>query len=198
MSTKLLHRREQTIFTAIEIIDELGLQGLSTREIARRQDISEGTLFRHFKTKSEIVLAMLDYLLQRDADIIDSSSYLGLKPKAAIVHSIDAYMTFYEGYPAATAMTQVAGTLAFDTAFRDKILNLLANRRRFLIRMVHDGKTAGEIRGDADSESLADIITGTCETICLSWRMTAGSFSLREKTLKAINLLLDAISPVLN
>ena len=51
MGDNILHRKEQLILTAIEIIDEIGIQRLTTREIAKRQQISEATIFRHFKIK---------------------------------------------------------------------------------------------------------------------------------------------------
>ncbi|HWQ42004.1 MAG TPA: helix-turn-helix domain-containing protein [Desulfosporosinus sp.] len=53
----------------IEVIDEQGLQGLTTREVAKKQDISESTIFKHYKSKNELILAVLDYFSQYDQAI---------------------------------------------------------------------------------------------------------------------------------
>ena len=81
MDKQFFHRKDRIILTAIEIINELGIQGLSTREIARRQEISEGTLFRHYKSKNDIILAVLDDFSKYDADIFHSVELKKLKPQ---------------------------------------------------------------------------------------------------------------------
>ena len=48
MGISLLHRRESIIISTIGVLNEVGLQNLSTKLIAKREDVSEGTLFRHF------------------------------------------------------------------------------------------------------------------------------------------------------
>ncbi|WHH61376.1 hypothetical protein [Petroclostridium sp. X23] len=42
-----IKRRESIILSAIEIIDDLGFQGMSIKEICRREDVTEETLFQH-------------------------------------------------------------------------------------------------------------------------------------------------------
>ena len=196
MAIELLDRKESVILTAIEIIDELGIQKLSTRELAKRQGISEGTLFRHFKTKNHILLAVLDYFTKYDSDIFDSVKLKKLKPKEAITFFVDSYVTYYENYPAITAMTQIYAVLSYENDLTHKINNLLDDRKKFLRQVIEDGQKAGEIRPDSDSDVLADIIIGTCGTICLTWRMGGRKFPLRDKTLLALKMVLEAFSPI--
>ncbi|MDU2063253.1 MAG: TetR/AcrR family transcriptional regulator [Sporomusaceae bacterium] len=187
-----LHRKERVILSAIEIIDELGIQGLSTRAIATRQGISEGTLFRHFKSKNEIILAVLDHFSQYDADIFQSVRLKGLRTKEAITFLIDSYAIYYENYPAITALTQIYGVLSSEPEFEDKVHNILFSRQNFLTEVIERGQKLGEIKEDLDSAILADIIWGAFSSICLSWRMNDRNFSLREKILTALDMLLEA------
>lgn len=48
--------QERILRAAIEVIAERGFKAASTSEIARRAEVAEGTIFRHFKTK-ELLLA---------------------------------------------------------------------------------------------------------------------------------------------
>lgn len=50
-------RRAQIVGATITMIAERGLHGWKTAELARRVGISEPTLFRHFKSKREILTA---------------------------------------------------------------------------------------------------------------------------------------------
>jgi AcrR family transcriptional regulator len=55
-------RRRQIADAALEVIAELGLRGFTTQAVATRVGITDGTIFRHFKNKQEIVLAAMDQL----------------------------------------------------------------------------------------------------------------------------------------
>ncbi len=55
-------RRQQIADAALEVIAELGLRGFTTQAVAARVGITDGTIFRHFKDKQEIVLAAMNRL----------------------------------------------------------------------------------------------------------------------------------------
>ena len=192
MAIELLHRKESVILTVIDIIDQLGIQGLSTREIAKRQGISEGTLFRHFRTKNEIMLAVLEYFSKFDADIFKSTSLKGMKSEEAILYYVSTYATYYQNYPAITAITQLYGMLGHEPSLADKVQSILKNRMDFLVQLIEKGQQTGEIRPDIDSSALADLINGVCGSICLRWRLAKYTFPLYEKTMAAVEMLLDA------
>lgn len=55
-------RVQQIAQAALELIAESGLRRFTTAAIAARVGITDGTIFRHFKNKEEIVLAAMDRL----------------------------------------------------------------------------------------------------------------------------------------
>jgi AcrR family transcriptional regulator len=194
MRDNILHRRDRLIITTIEIIDDLGIQGLSTREIAKRQGVSEATLFRHYKSKNELLLAVLDYFSQFDEDIFYSTKLKGLSPKEAINYLVSASVEYYENYPAITSIMQIIDVLRYEPDLSDKVKDILENRIRIIKQLIKDAQICGEIRSDADSENLSIMISGLCREICLKWRLEDRKFSLRERTLSALGMLLDIFS----
>lgn len=196
MDNNALHRKERFIITTIEIIDELGIQRLSTREIARRQDVSEATLFRHFKSKNQLLVAVLDYFSKFDNDIFQSTKLKKLMPKEAIIYFINSYTEYYENYPAITSIMQVFDVLRCEPELTDKVKSILRNRTLFIKQLVEDAQKAGEIHPDVDSENVADMISGFCREICLNWRLDDQKFSLRERTLSTLEMVLDALSQI--
>lgn len=196
MEIDILHRKERLIITTIEIIDELGIQGLSTREIARRQGISEATLFRHFKSKNELLATVLEYFSKFDTDIFQSARLKELSYKEAITYVINSHVEYYENYPAMTSIMQVFDVLRYEPELADKVKNILNNRTGFIKQLIEDAQMAGQIRPDADSENLSDIISGFCRELCLKWRLDGRKFSLRERTLSTLGMVLDAFSEI--
>jgi AcrR family transcriptional regulator len=70
MTTRLPHdvRRRQIADAALEVIARDGLGRFTTQAIAAEVGITDGTLFRHFASKEEIVLAALDRV---EAELFD-------------------------------------------------------------------------------------------------------------------------------
>ncbi|MDF2592112.1 MAG: transcriptional regulator TetR family [Clostridia bacterium] len=195
MDIKLLHRKDSLILTTVDVMNELGIQGLSTREIAKRQGVSEATLFRHFKSKNELLIAVLDYYSQFDSDIAKSTEMKQLSAREAIEFWINSYVEYFENYPAITAINQAYDVLASDEALAVKIKEIFNYRRNMLKTLIDRAKQAGEIKHEIESENLTDIILGHKNYNCLKWRLDNFSFSLKNTTMLTLKMILDAFKP---
>jgi len=191
MEPKLLHTKEGLILATIEVISERGLQGLTTKEVAKRQGISESTIFKHYKSKNELIIAVLDHFSQFDQAIFESLKDKGLKPIEAIKYFVDSYVTYYANYPEITAITHAYEGLMREPELSDKVRSIFNNRTSNIRLLVEEAKSHGEYKVDLDSENLADIIIGLERVITLKWRINNYNFSLKEHTLSALNMLLD-------
>lgn len=60
----LIKGQARILRAAIEVIAERGFKGASTSEIARRAEVAEGTIFRHFKTKQLLLNHILEPFLE--------------------------------------------------------------------------------------------------------------------------------------
>ncbi|HHV08857.1 MAG TPA: TetR/AcrR family transcriptional regulator [Clostridiales bacterium] len=194
MKNDILHRKDRLIITAIEIIDELGIQGLSTREIAKRQDVSEATLFRHYKSKNELLIAVLNYFSQFDEDIFLSTKLKNIKPVEAVIFLISSSVEYYENYPAITSIMQALDVLSYETELNEKVKAIINHRFQVVKSLVEDGQKSGDLRSDVDSDSIAELICGSCREICLLWRINGRNFSLKDKTLSTIRTLMASLS----
>ncbi|MDO7786632.1 TetR/AcrR family transcriptional regulator [Desulforamulus aquiferis] len=192
MTSVLIHRKLSIIITAVEIIDELGIQGLSTREISKRQGMSEGALFKHFKNKNELLLAVLDHFSQYDEDIIQSTKIKKMSPSAAIVFFMKSFATYYENYPAITAIDQSYDVLRYDPQLEGKVKEIFNNRIGFIKDMLDKAQGAGEIAAYVNSESLSEIIYGSYSTLVLKWRINNRNFPLRERVVSTLETILQA------
>lgn len=193
MVTGLLHRKEYLILTTIEIIDELGIQGLTTREIAKRQNVSEATIFRHFKNKNELLLSVLDYYIQFDLEVMQSAIMAELKPIEAIKYIIMKNVEYYENYPALTAITQLYDVFRYDKELEVKVKEIKQSRKELLTQLVDEAQKLGEIRQDVESELISFMIFGLLREICLDWRMDDYKSSFHEKIGASLDLFLDSI-----
>ncbi len=192
MDISLLHRKDGIIISTIEAINEVGLQNLSTKIIAKHEGVSEGTLFRHFKNKTEIMLAVLDHFSQFDNDIIDTSINMRLNPIEKIKYFVCAYVEYYENYPEITALLQAYDSLLCDPELHEKVKSIMLKRSDFIQNAVKEAQGFGILDANINSELLEDLITGGCREICLKWRLAKYSFSIKDSTISMLDMLLKA------
>jgi AcrR family transcriptional regulator len=62
---KLTEKQQRVMEAALEVFAERGFHGSSTSEIAKRAGVAEGTLFKQFKSKKEILLGALSGVFAR-------------------------------------------------------------------------------------------------------------------------------------
>jgi len=191
-STLLIKRREAIILATIESIDECGVQAVSTKEIAKKQGVSERIIFKHFPTKNDLFIAVLDYFTKYDDAIIQTIENKGLQPIEAIMYFIDSYATYYENYPAITALTQSFDALRCNPRLKGKVISIFRSKEAFMIKQIERAKEQSIITIEMDTESLADVILGTFMRLCLKWRIYEYNFSLSETTISRIQSILQS------
>lgn len=193
MEISLIHRKEGIVLSTIEAINEVGIQNLSTKIIAKHEGVSEGTLFRHFKSKTDIMISVLDHFSQFDDAIIEASRNLALNPIETIKYFVNAYVEYYENYPAITALVQVYDSLLADPELTDKVRDIIEKRSGFMLDTIKKAQSEKLIKQDIDCEDVEDLILGGTRNICLKWRMSKYNFSIKNRTLSMLNMILDQI-----
>jgi AcrR family transcriptional regulator len=192
MDLTLIHRKESLILTAVEIINELGIQGLSTREIAKRQGVSEGTIFRHYKSKSELMIGVLDHYSQYDSDIMITARQKKENPLEAIIYFVNAYAEYYKNYPEIISISQNYDVFARDPELQEKIKIIYNNRTTFMEELIEEVKKQGKFSTYVESEKLTNVILGSFSSICMKWRFNNQNFDLKEYSISTIKMILDA------
>lgn len=144
-------RRKKTkqaiLQTAQQLIAENGAEGLSLREIARRIDYSPAGLYEYFKSKDEIVAAVIDEGFER------LNTYLkrvptGLPPGERLVELGMAYLAFARHYPEHFVL--IFTTLPTGEVPPDKLDREERSTFNILVEAVQTAVELGEFKPPAD------------------------------------------------
>lgn len=187
----ILHRKISIVLTTVDVINEFGIQNVSTREVAKRLGISEATIYKHFKTKNDLIIAVIEHYAQYDADIIMSTQNKE-SFEDRIKFFINSFAEYYENYPQIIAISQAYDVLACNSVLGEKIKSVSEKRVIFMMELLKEGKCGGKIAADTDVEKLTHIIFGTFQSICLKWRLGQYKFSLKEYILSTVDMILKA------
>ncbi|UWG98314.1 TetR/AcrR family transcriptional regulator [Dehalobacter sp. DCM] len=191
MKNNFPSRKDNIVLTAIEIINDLGIQGLSTKELAKRQAITESLLYRYFRSKDEIIVAVLENFSRFDQSIHKTIGNASTTAKEKILEYFRLYTEYYENYPAIIAVMLSFNEFAHDPKTHPIVVDIFNNRNAFLSETIHFGQKKGEIGYYFSSEELTEILSGFFKNVAFIWRLKEYSFSLKDHTLTAVQKILD-------
>ncbi|NPA44004.1 MAG: TetR/AcrR family transcriptional regulator [Chlorobi bacterium] len=71
VNASLTNRQNQILDTSIEIIHSEGIQGFTMKNLSNAIGVTEAAIYRHFKSKNEILCAVLDNFINKLTNFIE-------------------------------------------------------------------------------------------------------------------------------
>ncbi|MDM8533460.1 TetR/AcrR family transcriptional regulator [Clostridiaceae bacterium HSG29] len=189
----IIKRKESIIITTIDLMNEIGMYAVTTKKIAERENVSEAAIFKYFKSKSELQIAVLDFYAKYDADIVNSIIINKMKTREAILYYFKMHFTYYNNYKNITVISEALYQLRYDKKLVDKADEIINNRFNFINSLITTAQENSKISANYDATILVNLLLGTTNNICLRWRMENYKFSLSEKIEEAVKLILNSI-----
>lgn len=166
------------LLAAKEVIDAKGYEGVTMAEIAEKADIVEGTVYRYFKNKDDLLLRVAeDWFLEQYGDIVDVSAFNGTynKLRYLIWHSL---RTIKEG-PAISRyiMTEVRPRSGYkDTRLFEINRDYTSQIRRVFAEAIK----SGEFKSGVPERVLRDMVFGTIEHSTWRYLRNEGELDIEE------------------
>lgn len=87
-------RREQFLDCAVDAIVELGFQGMSMGEVARRAGVSKGVVTYHFATKADLIYEVVAEIFDSITEFLESR-LARTTPETFVADYISAWVEYY-------------------------------------------------------------------------------------------------------
>ena len=146
--------RQRLFEAATEILNRRGIQGATTREIARRAGVHEVTLFRHFKSKERLLRAILKRGLAAKAAVFNENS----SRKENLRERMEKYGRHYYSHLEKNkgfASALPAGHL-LPKSIQVLIADVICPVRECLVSILADAQKGGVVRSDVHVETAID------------------------------------------
>lgn len=192
MKTGYLSRKEKIVLTTIDLIHEMGVSSISMKEIAKREGVTEASLYKHFKSKEELLAAVMDFYERYDSHIYKTLEENKESPSLNIFRYFKIYAEYYNNYREVTALIDACNVLAYDNSFVGKARSLKDRELKFITGQIVRGQEHGELTTEISPENLAYILLGSFDRIIAMWRWKEYEFSLTEKTEEIIKAVTEA------
>ncbi len=191
MKIDILKRKESIIITAIEVLYEVGINGMTIKEIAKRQNISEPAIYRHFDGKKEIIKEILRRYSIYDGVIKNTILDNDMTGKEAIMYFCTAYAEYYQNYPQITTIMFSLDIFKYDEEANEEMKNIIKNRYNLLFALISKAIDKKEASINKSIQVLTDSIFSILWTTTFLWRMENCSFDVKERILLAVDNIIN-------
>ncbi|HOY27621.1 MAG: TetR/AcrR family transcriptional regulator [Flavobacteriales bacterium] len=187
-------RQLEIIEAAGQLVTEDGFAALTTKRLAERMHFTEAALYRHFKSKEEILVTMLHHLASNIDERLASVAEAHPEPVERVRAMFDSQFTYFQKNPQYLMAIFASGLLEASHGIDAGIERIMVVKRRHLLNAIKDGQRSGAFTSDHSAETLTHIIMGTFRLHMLQWRMSGRSFDVRKKGRTIIGAALDLIT----
>ncbi|GMK41204.1 TetR family transcriptional regulator [Paenibacillus sp. CCS19] len=149
---------EAILRAARELMLEYGVQSFSMDTLAQRANVSKPTIYRRWGTKDELLTDAFGYASEQTV-VPDTGDAL-LDLRQLLEQMLASFNSRFEG-KSYSAHKMIAGMLDSPQFIAQYEQNFIQPRRKAYQAIILRGKRSGQIREDANEETLVDLVSGS-------------------------------------
>jgi AcrR family transcriptional regulator len=165
-------RRSQIVRSTLALLADTPVERITTRQVARALGISQPALFRHFRSRDEI----LEAVVAHTRDDLESLAAEVLGRKDAPLASLEALMRGLADYVARNP--GMSRLLFHDVGsgegarFHQPLEELVSAQRSLAAELMRQAERSGEVRCDVDPERAAQLLIASFQGLLLQWQLS--------------------------
>lgn len=175
---EISERQIEIIKAAGKILTSSGVQGLTIKNLAREMNFSESALYRHFSSKEEIIIALLQYL----ADSMDKRYTKAISNEQSVDEKFTALFqsqfSFFNEHPHFVVAVFSDGLMEESERINEAILKIMAVKMKHLMPVITEGQQKAVFTNSITSEELIHIVMGTFRLQMFKWRIAHFQFDI--------------------
>ncbi len=188
-------RREQIVEAALVLVASQGLSRLSVAAVARRVGLVPSGIYRHFRSKDEILSAMLDLIERRLADNVRAASEESADPLQRLRGVLARHVRFIREGRAIPRIVFADESFVGNPQRKTRVEQILRTYLGQIGAIVRQGQAEGQFRPDLDPETVAMMMMGIVMPAGIRWHLSNGDFDVTRHVDRAWQLLIRAIAP---
>jgi len=185
-------RQLEIIHASIELIGEGGIQEFTVKNLSRKIGFVEAALYRHFSSKSDILLAVFSFLEAKVLQRYNAIMHIECLPMDKLHETIKSYIEYFSENPALVIVHLNDGIYKNEPALQKKILSIMDDTKGHFERILNEGKEQGQIRQDLSSSDMAIMIMGMMRITVTRWSLQNYATNLNSLE-ESVFLFLQAI-----
>jgi AcrR family transcriptional regulator len=189
-------RRQAIVEAAIGVFAQHGFDAATTDDIARAAGLSKGGLYWHFKSKDDILAAILMQLFDQELSVLQrflvADGAVAPRLRQLVAQAVAAVLQLEQLLP---VMLEFYALAARKSDVRQFLQKYYQRYHQLLAELFEQGLAHGEFhRGTAEAAAIA--LIGQLEGLGLLWAIVPELVRLAEQSESAVELLLRGLVAV--
>ncbi|MBF0123632.1 MAG: TetR/AcrR family transcriptional regulator [Candidatus Omnitrophica bacterium] len=183
----IVTKRQQEIVEAVKkIIAADGFDRLTVREIAGRLKITEGALYRHFKSKNDIVSLLIDDVERTLLEVVDAATEKAEDPLGKLRCVLSANIQYAEKRKGLTFIV-INETLSMrDPVLRKKMESVVNVYLKKIENILDKGIKEKVFRQDLNVRLTSLAFFGLVQSLVTVWGLSGHGFALDRQKISGL------------
>ncbi len=186
----MIKRKAKILIGALELLEEGGINNVTTKNMAKQQGVSEPALYRQYKGKLEIIEGIIDEYASFDEQIRNTIVDSKIKGREALEFYVSRYAELYRNYSEITTVMFSMDVYYYKDSTKQMMIDIQSKRLEFLKKLIEEGQNEGLIRKIWSPEVTAETLDGIIFAQIYRWRMNDKKAPVDEQLLSVIGELI--------
>lgn len=175
-------------------IDQFGIQELTIKNLAADLNLSEAALYRHFKSKNDILLGLLTYFILEMSERIEGIIADQEKQPSELLKQIfTSQLNTFVRKPAIVSVIFSEGIFQFNKELSEKVSAMMNLMQQNINALVVRGQKEGLYGKLLGADPITTIIMGSMRMVVLKWKLSGNKSNLVNDGKSVLNGVLKMI-----
>jgi AcrR family transcriptional regulator len=186
-------RQKQIVDAARKVIIKYVSEHVTVKRIAKEVGFSETAVYRHFKSKKDILSLLADHTEDSLVGDITSATTEGRTPLEILDSVLRSHLSAIEQRRGISFQVIAEIISLGDKKLNRKISHAIERYTGCLKELLSEGIKCGEVRADIDLEAAATALFGIIQGLVNIWALTNYDFDPQEKYEALWNIFREAV-----
>ena len=193
-NNKFSERQIEIIEAATKRIDEHGIQDLTIKTLAADLNLSEAALYRHFKSKNEILLGLLTYFIEEMKDRLDLIlSNKDRSPSELLKDLFDSQLKTLVQKPSVVSVIFSESIFQFNKELSSTVSSMMELMQNHIEGIIRKGQANGTFSKIVGISTTTTIVMGGMRITVLKWKLSGHKSDLIKDGNKVLNGILKML-----
>jgi len=186
-------RQAEIIATMVALAAERNPADVTTTDIAKAMNVTQGALFRHFPTKEAIRLAVIEWVETQLMAKLGDAQTSAPDVLSGLEAMFLAHVKFIREFPGVPRLVFAELQQPDSSPVRQRVQQIMRRYRLLLAETLGEAKAAQLIGGDVDVQAAAALFLGAIQGLVMQSMLVGVSPDAEEQVLGVLRLYLAGL-----
>jgi len=187
-------RQREIISAARKLIVKYGSEHVTVRRMAKEIGVSEGAIYRHFKSKKDVLSFLVDDIENTLIADINENYVPQANTLETLEKIIQGHISAVEQRRGVTFQVIAEIISLGEKKLNNKAYNVISRYTERIKELLSEGVASGVIKQDIDVEAAATLFFGMTQGLVNTWALSNYSFNLEERYKSIWKIFLEAVA----